>query len=84
MSKLGAFLKSQVATRSLEPMEGEGTDAVLSRINAALGDGDLDTVTSEAGTLPDSARAPLADWISSVETRKSVLDALATVGAQPS
>jgi len=83
-SKLGAFLKSQVASRSLEPSDGTGTDAVLSRINAALGDGNLEAVLGEADALTDDARGPLAGWLTSVNTRKSVLDALASLGSQNS
>ncbi len=83
-SKFGAFLKSQVATRSLTPSEGDGTDAILSRINAALDNGDLALVATEADALSETASAPLSGWLGAVETRKSVLDILATLASQPS
>jgi len=83
-SKFGAFLKSRVASRSLAPVEGDGTDAVLSRMGAALGDDDLASVASEAAGLSENAAAPLTDWLAAVEARKSVLDILATLASQPS
>jgi len=83
-SKFGAFLKSQVATRSLTPSDGDGTDAVLSRINAALDNGDLEMVATEADALSETASTPLSGWLGAVKTRQSVLDILATLASQPS
>ena len=83
-SRFGAFLKSQVASRSLTATEGDGTDAVLSRVEAALVNGDLSKVTEEASTLSEDARAPLSDWLGAIEARKSVLDSLAAFASQPS
>ena len=54
-----AFMKSQVATRSLTPQEGNSTDAILSRIEAALAAGNLTECLSEAEALNDAARGPL-------------------------
>jgi len=65
-------------------VEGDGTDAVLSRMGAALGDDDLASVASEAAGLSENAAAPLTDWLAAVEARKSVLDILATLASQPS
>lgn len=84
VSKLGAFLKSQVATRSLGPVEGDSTDAILSRMDAALQNGELSSVIAEAEGLSETARSTLADWLTSVETRKAVLDTLAALASQPS
>ena len=83
-SRFGAFLKSQVASRSLNAVDGDGTDAVLSRIDAALGDGDLEIASREAETLSDAARAPLTDWLSSLKTRNEVLETISALSAQPS
>ncbi len=83
-AKFGAFLKSQVASRSLTAQEGDSTDAILSRINAALDADDLGKITSEAANLSDAAKAPLASWLTAVEARKAVLDDLAALAAQPS
>lgn len=83
-SKFGAFLKSQVAARSLEASDGDGTDAILSRVDVALTNGDLATVSEEASALSEEARAPLADWLSAIEARKTVIETLATFASHPS
>lgn len=83
-SKFGAFLKSQVASRSLEPSDGDGTDAVLSRISAALDNGNLADVSAEAEKLTEEARTPLEGWLDAVKTRETVLDTLATFASQQS
>ena len=63
-----AFFKSQVVTRSLTPQAGDSTDAILSRMDAALSAGNLSSCLTEADALPEAAREPLADWLSSVAT----------------
>lgn len=77
-----AFFKSQVATRSLAPQAGDSTDAVLSRIEAALASGNLAECLSEAEALNDAARAPLADWLASVRQLSDATAELATATAQ--
>lgn len=84
MSRVGAFFQSQLATRSTEAVEGDGTDAVLSRMNGAVAAGDLEVVLTEAQSLREEARAPLENWLSKVELRKNVLDAIAALETQPS
>jgi len=83
-SKLGAFFKSQVATRSLTAQEGDSADAVLSRIDAALANGDLEAVSSEADTLPDASKGVLENWLNAVDVRQAVLNALSSLTSQPS
>ncbi len=83
-SKFGAFLKSQVATRSLEPSEGDGTDAVLSRISAALDNGNLAEISTEAERLSVEARTPLEGWLEDIKTRNTVLETLAMFASQQS
>jgi len=77
-----AFVKSQVATRSLTPQEGNSTDAILSRIDAALATGNLADCLSEAQALNDAARGPLAGWLMSVEQLSEARAELATATAQ--
>lgn len=72
---IGGFLETQLGLRSLEPREGDDPDAVLSRAEAALRDGDLTQTLSELDALPDPAKTVLADWRARAETR------LATVSA---
>lgn len=76
LSTFGSFLRSQVATRSLTPQEGTSTDAILSRIEAALLRDDLETVMSEAQTLPDTSKPEMAAWLEQVRARQSVSQSL--------
>ena len=82
--RIGAFLQSQVATRSLEPGEGDGTDAILSRIEAAVAVDDLATVEAEAAALPDVARDLLDPWLRKVAARKAAIAAIDDIGASGS
>jgi hypothetical protein len=78
-SRISAFLRTQLGMRSLVPKEGDDPDAVLSRIEAAVSAGDLTAAVETAGTLPDSAKAVLADWVALVEKRNSALTAAAAL-----
>ena len=78
-SRIGAFLRTQLGMRSLVPKEGDDPDAVLSRIEAAVSAGDLTAAVETASTLPDSAKAVLADWVALVEKRNSALAAAAAL-----
>lgn len=82
--RIGAFLQSQVATRSLEPREGDSVDAVLSRIEGALVSNKLGDVAQEAAQLPDSAKSLLSDWLSKVDDRHRVLTAISQLGQSAS
>ena len=73
LSGLSSFLRSQVATRSLTPQEGDSADAVLSRLEAALKLGDLARVSAEAGNLPEAAAVEMAGWLALVQSRASAL-----------
>lgn len=75
-SSLRSFLKSQVTIRSLEPQDGDGTDAVLSRVNAALVQADYEAVIEQSGALSEAAIAPLQSWLNDVKTRLDALQAL--------
>lgn len=81
LGRAGAFLSAQFATRSLTPQDGDGTDAVLSRADAALGGDDLAGAVSELATLSGAAAEALAPWIAAAEARLGAADALATLSA---
>lgn len=79
VDRLAAFLLSQTNARSLEPREGDSADAVLSRAEAALRSGDLDTALAELEALPEGASAAMSDWRSIAEARKAATDAVAAL-----
>ena len=76
-SRIGAFLQSQLGARSLSPRDGADADAVLSRAEAALRDGQLETALAEVETLQEVSRAEMADWIDAAKTRDAALIAAA-------
>lgn len=71
------FLQAQLGVRSLQPQQGDGPDAVLSRAEAALAMGDLAQVASLLQALPSAAQAPLADWLALAEQRRAAVAAVA-------
>lgn len=66
VGKLGAFLRTQVGTRSLSRQDGATTDAILSRIEDDLIKGNLAQSMAEAETLSDVPKAAIKDWIASL------------------
>ena len=78
-----AFLRAQTGVRSLTPHEGDDPDAVLSRAEAALDEGDLSTSLTELKKLPPSGQAVMADWIAKAQTRLEVTEAAKTLANTP-
>jgi hypothetical protein len=78
-NKLMGFLKSQVTVRSLEPQDGETTDAILSRIQGALDGDNLSDALAQAAGLNDISKTAIADWLASATTRQSALDAVSAL-----
>ncbi|MFK7762430.1 MAG: hypothetical protein AB8B62_04155 [Roseobacter sp.] len=72
---IGGFLKRQLNVRSVTPREGSGPDAVLSRAQAAVDAGNLESALSEAETLPDAAKTAMNDWLEAASARKAAQDA---------
>ncbi|RRH76573.1 COG4223 family protein [Falsigemmobacter faecalis] len=70
--RVTAFLFSQANVRSLHPQEGTDADAVLSRMEAAIGANNLSAALTAAGTLsPAAAAAPaMATWLSEARARQ--------------
>lgn len=75
--KLTAFLKQQTNARSLKPVEGSGTDAVLSRAEAMLKQGDLPAALNELDGLSDAPKAAMQGWLDKATTRTSAISAAA-------
>ena len=81
-SPLTTFLRTQLGARSLTPREGDDADAVLSRAEAALRAGDLETALKELDRLPDPGKAEMAPWRAEAERRLAALAALDELAAQ--
>lgn len=64
-----SFLAKQLGARSVAPREGDDPDAVLSRAEAAVGEGRIADALALVDALPDAAKAPLADWAALANTR---------------
>ncbi len=71
---VGSLFRNAFNARSLEPQAGDDPDAVLSRAEAAVRDGELETALTEIGALPEPARAVFSDWTARARAR---VDALA-------
>ncbi len=71
-----AFLRQATNARSLAPREGDSADAILSRAEARVAEGDLSAALEELDSLPRAARPAMADWIAKAEFRLAVLGAI--------
>ncbi|GIT86272.1 COG4223 family protein [Roseobacter sp. OBYS 0001] len=69
------FFQRQLNMRSVTPREGSDPDAVLSRMQAAVENGDLETALTEADGLPEAAKVVMADWLDAAQSRKAAQDA---------
>ena len=76
-----AYLAAQVASRSLTPQAGMGTDAVLSRMEERLRHDDLPGVLDESDQLPTEAAAAMSGWLDAARRRAEATAALAGLGA---
>jgi hypothetical protein len=81
VDRFTAFVQGQVGGRAVAPREGDDPDAVLSRAQAAVSAGDLDTALAEIASLPEGALGELSGWISDAEARTAVVAALSSVTA---
>lgn len=77
LARSRAFVEAQVATRSLTPQEGDDPDAVLSRMEEDLRNGELSAALSEAEALPSEARAAMQGWLDDAELRAKAASGLA-------
>ena len=82
VTPLAAFFRTQLGARSLEPRAGDDADAVLSRAEAAVRQGDLATALTEIAALPQAGQQALAGWVAKAETRRAALAAAAEISAQ--
>jgi hypothetical protein len=80
--RLWAFVRAQLGARSLAARDGDDADAILSRAEAALRAGDLDTALAEVDTLPESARQHMDGWVADAHIRRDALAALPALSAE--
>lgn len=71
----GTFLQRQLGARSVAPRDGNDPDAILSRAESALTNGDLSRALKEIDSLPDAAKPPLDDWRDRAESRLAAIQA---------
>lgn len=77
--RVSSFLRSQTGLRSLSPREGGDPDAILSRAEAALAQGDVAAALTELAALPEAAKPALADWSAQAQLRLDAEAALASL-----
>lgn len=81
LGRAGAFIKAQVASRSLTPQEGTGTDAVLSRMEDSLRNDDLAGAIAEADALPSEAGAAMSGWLEAARLRLGATEGLSALSS---
>jgi len=75
--RVASYLRNQTGARSLTPRDGTDPDAILSRAEAALADGDLGIVLTELSALPPAGLAAMSEWQQMAGTRQSAVQAVA-------
>ena len=58
------FMKAQLGLRSVTAREGDSVDSVLSRMQAAVVNGDISKALTESSGLSDVAQAEMQNWLS--------------------
>jgi len=76
------FLRSQTGARSLAPRAGDDPDAILSRAEAAVRQGDLPAALAQIEALPAPSAAALAGWRAQAELRLAALAGLNALAAR--
>ncbi|MBI6629464.1 hypothetical protein [Pontibaca salina] len=71
----GTFLQRQLGARSVAPRDGNDPDAILSRAEAALTNGDLSRALREIDSLTEAAKPPLDGWRERAESRLAAIEA---------
>lgn len=72
---IGGFLQKQFSLRSTTVRQGSSTDAILSRVNAAIQSDDLPAAMTEMSNLSEIARVAMGDWPSLAQTRADAVAA---------
>ncbi|MCX5570056.1 COG4223 family protein [Kaistia nematophila] len=81
VDRLAASASSLVSVKPSGPMAGPSATAIVSRMEAAVKEGNLAEALREGEALDAIARAPLADWAAKAGNRITIDTALAGLGA---
>lgn len=76
---LGGFMQRLLGARSVAPREGTDPDAILSRAEAAMIDGQIFVALAEIDNLPAPAGAAMAGWVAMATTRQTALQSTDTL-----
>ncbi|MYA89958.1 MAG: hypothetical protein F4X97_16155 [Boseongicola sp. SB0662_bin_57] len=74
--RIVAFLRHATNARSLTPREGDSADAILSRAEARVAEGDLPAALAELESLSRASRSAMAGWVADAEFRLAALGAI--------
>ena len=81
MDRFGAFLRSQTGARSTAPRTGDDPDAVLSRAEGALAEGQIGAALELLDALPEAGQAEMAAWRTQAEARLATVEAAEALAA---
>jgi hypothetical protein len=73
--RVGLFFQDMIGARSLTPQDGDSPDAVLSRVEAAVQNGDLSAALTQIDALPENGKAELTEWSEKAKARNDALQA---------
>ncbi|MFT4959305.1 MAG: hypothetical protein ACI92Z_000379 [Paracoccaceae bacterium] len=79
---IAAFFRHQLGARSVSPKDGNDADAVLSRAEAALTDGQVSSALEELSKLPENVQATMTNWIEPAKTRLAAISASDALGRE--
>lgn len=79
LGRVAAFLRRQTNARSLAPRDGNDTDAILSRAEKAVNDGDLEAALEELQALPEPAAQTMQPWTDEAARRLAAEEAARTL-----
>ncbi|MBI1385461.1 MAG: hypothetical protein GC150_11170 [Rhizobiales bacterium] len=82
VGQLWSGARSLVKVRRTGDIAGDGTEAVVARMETRLGAGDLAGALEEAAGLQGPAREAIASWLAQLESRVAVDKAMADIEAR--
>jgi hypothetical protein len=72
LARIGSNLRGLVSVRPVGPIEGTDPAAIVSRMQAAVGAGNLRAALDEREALPEAGKQASADWAAAAERRVTV------------